>query len=73
MPSEHARSPADKQTLAALQQAPEPQDAYQIARRSRLSAMDAGRSLVQLARLGLVRTKDPLGTCNDLAARYRVT
>ena len=34
--------------------------------------MQAGRTLAKLALKGLVKTDDPLGTENDLSARYRL-
>lgn len=58
--------------LRALDAAGEALDAYQVAKASGVTPMQAGRTLAKLALKGLVKTEDPLGTENDLSARYRL-
>lgn len=58
--------------LRALDAAGEALDAYQVAKASGVTPMQAGRTLAKLALKGLVKTDDPLGTENDLSARYRL-
>ena len=58
--------------LRALHSAGEALDAYQVAKASGVTPMQAGRTLAKLALKGLVKTDDPLGTENDLSARYRL-
>lgn len=63
---------ARKAVLAALKGANRPLDAYQVARATGLSAMDAGRLLFSLAQERLAKTVDDTGTVNDLACRYQL-
>lgn len=58
--------------LRALNAAGEALDAYQVAQASGVTPMQAGRTLAKLALKGLVETEDPLGTENDLSARYKL-
>lgn len=58
--------------LRALDSAGGPLDSYQVAKASGVTPMQAGRTLAKLALKGLVKTDDPLGTENDLSARYRL-
>lgn len=59
--------------LAALQGTGQPLDSYQVARITGLAPMTAGRVLAKLAKQGLARSVDELGTANDLAVRYALT
>ena len=58
--------------LRALESASGPLDSYQVAKSAGVTPIQAGRTLAKLASSGLVQTDDPLGTDNDLAARYRL-
>lgn len=58
--------------LRALESAGDALDAYQVAKASGVTPMQAGRTLAKLALKGFVTTADPLGTENDLSARYRL-
>jgi len=59
-----------EQVLRALAASPDPLDAYQVAKIAGVTPIQAGRTLAKLALKGIVRTQDPLGTVDDLAARY---
>lgn len=58
--------------MRALANAGEALDAYQVAKVTGVTPMQAGRTMAKLALKGVVRTDDPLGTENDLGARYRL-
>ena len=66
-----AAGPKD-QVLRALSSATEALDSYQMAKLAGVTPMQACRTLAKLALKGLVKTDDPLGTENDLSARYRL-
>lgn len=61
-----------EQVVRALAGAAEPLDAYQVAKVAGVTPIQAGRTLAKLAHTGVARTDDPLGTANDLSARYRL-
>jgi DNA-binding IclR family transcriptional regulator len=58
--------------LRALESAPGPLDSYQLAKVAGVTPTQVGRTLAKLALKGIVYTDDPLGTENDLSARYRL-
>ena len=59
-----------EQVIRALSSSPNPLDAYQVAKLAGVTPMQAGRTLAKLALKGVVKTEDPLGSDNDLSARY---
>lgn len=58
--------------LRALESANEPMDSYQLAKVAGVTPTQVRRTLAKLALKGIVFTEDPLGTENDLSARYRL-
>lgn len=58
--------------LRALESASGPLDSYQLAKVAGVTPMQVGRTLAKLALKGIVYTDDPLGTENNLSARYRL-
>jgi hypothetical protein len=57
--------------LEALSVSDKPLDAYGVAKRTGLSAMDSGRALFALEALGSAKCLDARGTPNDLACRFQ--
>lgn len=56
--------------LTALKESPTALDSYKVSKAVGSSAMQAARTLFALKDEGLVSTKDPLDTANDLAAQF---
>ncbi|KDP84502.1 helix-turn-helix domain-containing protein [Cupriavidus basilensis] len=56
--------------IDALKKTGTPMDAYQVAKATGVSPIQAVRTLTKLTTKGLVRTDGPLGDENDLSAQF---
>ncbi|WP_092942727.1 hypothetical protein [Paracidovorax wautersii] len=63
-------SRADEQVLALLRYQRKPCDAYVLARMMELGPMAVGQALSRLEAAGELKTKDELGSVNELAAQF---
>ncbi len=66
-------TPSETACLASLRASAAPLDAYQLAKRTGLSAMECGRAVLGLVERQAARFVDAAGTINDLACRVRAT
>lgn len=56
--------------VQALENASGPLNAYQVAKATGVTPMQAGRTLLKLAAQGLAQSDDERATANDLAAAF---